>query len=127
MFAQCIDGGDCSRFLRRDATLVAIFMSDEQNWGPMTTPDIVTIVDAMCSVCLFLMLLSPFDVKTIRQPDLINTPSTGMTRLVIIEENKHFNSNFISLWKILTSTQRSLQTDLERRSHSRPNDECRCI
>lgn len=47
MFLQCLDGGDCYRFLRRDATFVAIFMSDEQNWGNVSHNSVIPIVDGL--------------------------------------------------------------------------------
>lgn len=47
MLMQCLDGGDCMRFMRTDATLVTIFMSDEQNWGLINESDVVTVVDVL--------------------------------------------------------------------------------
>lgn len=47
MFLQCLDGGECHRFMRPDATLVAIFMSDEQNWGLMNETDVISVVDVL--------------------------------------------------------------------------------
>jgi hypothetical protein len=45
MFMQCIDGGECTSIMRPDATLVAIFMSDEQNWGIVTEAEVIAAVD----------------------------------------------------------------------------------
>lgn len=48
MFSACLAaGGDCHGFLRPDATLVAIFMSDEANFGGTTAASVATIVDAL--------------------------------------------------------------------------------
>ena len=47
MFKICLESGDCSRFIRPDATLVAIFMSDEQNWGVTTFTDVIAAADAV--------------------------------------------------------------------------------
>jgi len=46
MFTDCLSG-DCGRMLRPDATLIAIFMSDEQDWGPMTAADVSALVNTM--------------------------------------------------------------------------------
>ena len=45
MFMQCIDGGECTSIMRPDATLVGIFMSDEQNWGVITETEVISAVD----------------------------------------------------------------------------------
>ena len=48
MLMRCLSGdGQCSKFLRPDATFVAIFMSDEQNWGTATAADLIHVVDTL--------------------------------------------------------------------------------
>ena len=47
MFKTCLEIGDCSRFIRPDATLVAIFMSDEQSWGATTFNDVIAAVNVV--------------------------------------------------------------------------------
>ena len=92
MFAQCLDGGDCSRFLRPDATLVAIFMSDEQNWGPMTAPDVVTIVDAI-KPGMFVPYAIIGDVPTGCQ----NYPLYGQPGYGYMDLINHYNSQWWSI------------------------------
>lgn len=46
MFYNCLSG-DCGRMLRPDATLIAIFMSDEQDWGLSNATDVSTLVNSL--------------------------------------------------------------------------------
>ena len=92
MFAQCLDGGDCFNFLRPDATLVAIFMSDEQNWGVMTAPDIVTVVDHI-KPGMFVPYAIIGDVPTGCQ----NYPLYGQPGYGYMELINHYNSQWWSI------------------------------
>ena len=46
MFLNCLNG-ECGNMLRPNATLIAIFMSDEQNWGQVNATDVSTLVNSL--------------------------------------------------------------------------------
>lgn len=47
MFQECLEFGECGNMIRRDATLVAIFLSDEPDHSGITTTDIVSVIDSI--------------------------------------------------------------------------------
>jgi len=46
MFMDCLSG-QCARLMRPDATLIAIYMSDEQSWGSMNAADVSALVNTI--------------------------------------------------------------------------------
>ena len=46
MLSQCLDGGQCSDIMRRDANFVAIFLSDEPDHSGGSLSNFISIFDA---------------------------------------------------------------------------------
>jgi len=47
MFQECLEFGDCGHMLRRDATLVAIFLSDEQDHSGLVLTDLYAKINSL--------------------------------------------------------------------------------
>lgn len=92
MLGQCLDGGDCARFLRPDATLVAIFMSDEQNWGPYTHTDLITLVDSIKPNAFV-----PYAIIGDVPAGCYSYPLNGQPGYGYFDLIQHYNSNWWSI------------------------------
>jgi len=47
MFQACLEHGECGNMLRRDATLVTIFLSDEPDHSALTIASITSVIDSI--------------------------------------------------------------------------------